>query len=681
MDNIDTQVARVRDPRAAFPSMQPQGSFGVRPDSDSAAVTLNDNPEDSKNLEQAKKRLKKQLAIRSGMAPGFSELLDELMGLDVRKTFRDRLVARGNIPSIGKHFCPAEKWRLSVYAESQTLWVVDRTLEWQTIGQFLLAAMAKTPLPNGESINHPLNKHDWFMITKAYSDWVVDSEDPTVPIEQIQLLVGSMTEGTKRLQIISKELQGMKSRLWEGIMPLSARRWREKKLYEAENFPEACRILSMVVNVFIYLNSDPVQAALRETFVLIDSVLRTFEGALNTKRALEGQPHVEVSNKWHQFVRAKYEVMVNRSHSWVLGHLDHMKGLVLERMAATATLRSETETSAFDDEMMKHMDMWQDLSEITSQADYGILMPMHGYAGSDVSLALPKYNFRTQPLRAAPSLGQRNEEYHQRRGHLTLRMQIDAIAAGVGQPELSDTEKTMRSLREQDIAQKQVRAEIRGEPAQYNGEPWARLIRDFDEWGFVVYRTCYSCSADEWIKFREKFEADQADWGSELEGVERIRKRSKLHWIDAKNLEIDGSDMDALRRSFGEFTEADDFPPGFPRDMFLVADEASVASYLKSQSECSPSGDDENFICVVDAKTDPEKTLPRPQETPGYGGTMRVLGSLLWDDVSAQVASYALWLDKLWPLAMNRPSQVYAGPVTQVQDILPRLEVDVSDKS
>jgi hypothetical protein len=49
-------------------------------------------------------------------------------------------------------------------------------------------------------------------------------------------------------------------------------------------------------------------------------------------------------------------------------------------------------------------------------------------------------------------------------------------------------------------------------------------------------------------------------------------------------------------------------------------------------------------------------------ETPGYDGQVRVLGSLLWDDVSAQISRQSQYLEDIWPLAMQNDLQVYEGP-------------------
>jgi hypothetical protein len=355
-------------------------------------------------------------------------------------------------------------------------------------------------------------------------------------------LIGSDDE-PDRMQAISKELQAMKARLWEGIMPLSARRWRERQLYDPANFSDACRILSMSVNVFLYLNHASVKAALRETFNLMDDALRTFERALNAKRAIEGKPAVDVCKKWHRFIRARYDLMVNRTHSCVMDHVDEMKSRILHQLDTLRTTSCDgVETTAAEEEQARLYDMWQDLSEIASQADYAILLPMDGYSGSRPDDVTSEYDFHKEPLRVHPDIRQRNLDYHNRRGHWAMALMVTQIAANLS------ADDPAQLLLGQDAGQKLVRAELRGKPVRYEKEPWALAITEDEEWGFVAYRACHSCSDAAWEEYRAKFDADSADWGPELAGIEGLRERSKIHWLDAKDWGIDGEDIDALRR-------------------------------------------------------------------------------------------------------------------------------------
>ena len=102
--------------------------------------------------------------------------------------------------------------------------------------------------------------------------------------------------------------------------------------------------------------------------------------------------------------------------------------------------------------------------------------------------------------------------------------------------------------------------------------------------------------------------------------------------------------------------------------MFLVADDASVASYLTRAPQVSiPGGDVGPFIKAVDALFDPKDAAFRSDESPGFDGTLRVLSSLVWDDVGALLLTQTQGLAELWPLVMEHPLEVYVGPVVEAQ--------------
>ncbi|KAI1318294.1 hypothetical protein F5Y16DRAFT_392111 [Xylariaceae sp. FL0255] len=584
-------------------------------------------------------------------------------------------------PSLEGHFVPRGNWNRGVNGSSRKVMIVDRILEWQTIAKFLSIAMGSMRLPTGKTISQPITRDECFLMTKPYSEWApppFNNED-TVAIDRMTTYIGSF-EDPYRTQIISKELQAMKCRLWEGIMPLSARRWQEQKLYDLENFSKACHVLSMVINVFHYLNVDVVRDALKETFLRIDRALGTFEDALNAKIALEGGASVEISRKWHEFVYAKYEVMVNTSHIWVTNHLEHMKDVVMAQIELQETFRDRVDGRLVDMELTKLFGMWQNLMQISHTANYSILMSTDGYAGPRMKQEDFKDETHMQTLPVALDIHRRIVQYHERRGRLTQDLRVNEYVGAVSNPRTPDYESIATELRAHDSIERILRNELHREPIEYEAEPWVTAIRDKEDWGFVVFRTCHSCTDDEWDKFRAKFDADQSDWGAELSGVEALRKRSKLHWLDAKDFGIEDGDVEALKSSFEEFIETEEFPENFFRDIFLVADAACVASYLTSASEDEPplSGDTGSFVCAVEASFDPEEGASRPMESPGYGGTLRVLGSLLWDDFSAQLASYCSSLESLWPLAMSHPFQIYVGPGVKVHNILPRRRESVA---
>lgn len=105
--------------------------------------------------------------------------------------------------------------------------------------------------------------------------------------------------------------------------------------------------------------------------------------------------------------------------------------------------------------------------------------------------------------------------------------------------------------------------------------------------------------------------------------------------------------------------------------MFLLADDASIESYLKPipTPPLGLVGDFGGFIVAVESSYDANEPNDREDESPGYPGTIRILGSVLWDDLCALLSMQTLFLEDLWPLAMYHPFGVYTGAVGQKQSL------------
>lgn len=107
------------------------------------------------------------------------------------------------------------------------------------------------------------------------------------------------------------------------------------------------------------------------------------------------------------------------------------------------------------------------------------------------------------------------------------------------------------------------------------------------------------------------------------------------------------------------------------KTVFLVADEAAVGSYLNPLPDppLGLVGDFGGFILAVDSDHDPLVPIDRADESPGYKGALRVLGSALWDDFCATITMRALNMSDMWSLAMYHPFEVYVGPIGQTQSL------------
>jgi hypothetical protein len=102
---------------------------------------------------------------------------------------------------------------------------------------------------------------------------------------------------------------------------------------------------------------------------------------------------------------------------------------------------------------------------------------------------------------------------------------------------------------------------------------------------------------------------------------------------------------------------------------FFVIDTASFASYMEPPTafqDRPPYGDYGGFLTLIDMASYRPQVIH--EQAPGYQNKLRVLGSLVFDDVYPLIASLAQRPRDLWPLAMRHPNQVYVGPPVAEQE-------------
>ncbi|KAK8015611.1 hypothetical protein PG991_008499 [Apiospora marii] len=583
------------------------------------------------------------------------EIVQVLLGPQnegIRGAIREDALARGNTPASRPRLVANEEavelghtvWVANVFPE------VDRILEPQTIVHFFEFTI-NGRLPSGKQTELPLLGDDMELVTEPYSEWAPApfNKSPRSAAEDVMTRIGS-DEDSGRLQVISKDLHAMKSRLWEGVMPLSQRRLDEQGASDLRNFTYTSQLVTQVINVFHYLNEPEVSDALRDTYNLIYDHLETFEKAFNAKRAQESQPGVSVTALWAEYMRSHYEVMENKAHTWVLEALRPLKRKVLA--AIDGHQPDQLMVADYDEIQWKLTNMWQDLSENTAHADWGIFIPMDGYKGCTASSATPRAVSKrkttaldgTEPIAFSPDTERRRREYHLRRRHIDLMASLKDMAENPGaqQRPFNDPAQLGPLLLMQAKAQAGARKELRGKSITYETESWMEHLSEKSGWGYVVYKTSQAHSKAQWSQFVEKFEADTGNWGHSLVNITKVRDISNMHWIDGNDVGKPTPNLEDLKSVCGFIPEP--CPPGEP-----------------------PQGNVGPFIYAVDALFDPNDPTFRSEESPFFEGKVRVLGSLVWDDVGALLLTQTQGLAELWPLAMEHPLELYVGPTVEVQ--------------
>ncbi|KAJ9416839.1 hypothetical protein FOXG_13011 [Fusarium oxysporum f. sp. lycopersici 4287] len=543
------------------------------------------------------------------------------------------------------------------------LWITDRIMDPQTIPHFFEFLM-NGELPGDRKTSRPLlTVEEVKNLTRPASEWAPAplNRQARSTGEWIGIRIGSY-EDSSRLWPIAKELHAMKSRLWEGVPPISERRWQELGLDHPDRFPEACSYFVAVINVFIYLNTKRTKAALRKTYNLIWDHLKVFEQAINAKRKAEVDDgvyeYVSVTGLWYEFIRAQYDSICENAHHWIIEHIDRIRESIVQELA----LHQPDHPDHYSDKQWELTNKLHDLAENTSQADYTIMMPTDGYKGDSLPVKEDDRlteahggGFRTETISWSANLAWRASDYTKRVRYLDRKEMYShfehedfrQLRSSVG---VTDPACMVISAISQIDAQAMAREELRGLPNHPDFVPWIEYARrkSNKRLGFVAYRLCHGYSPEKWDLFKAKLEADISDWGRGTVGINDIRKACKIQWIDGKEKDILDDDIDAAKKHFETISDQ-----AVHERVFLVIDEATMKSYLE------PEPGKEKFVVAIDAKYKPadEENV----ESPAYKGTLRIQGSLLWDELGALLIMQSAFLENLWPMAMHDAEGIYRG--------------------
>ncbi|PWY95936.1 hypothetical protein BO94DRAFT_507372 [Aspergillus sclerotioniger CBS 115572] len=564
-----------------------------------------------------------------------------------------------------------------VHWGNQYLSIVDRLIPPQTIIQFIECLMHGT-LPNGkETERERLEQEEFGLLSVPVAQWAGTSSpggEESI-LHRIMVVVGSH-EDPRRLCTVGKNIHSVKTRLWEGMVPMSAARWQDKGLSEREYFDTACEYLTAVITAFEYLNNHQVRANLRDGFNLISDHLGMFEEALNVKRRERGQKLLDLRGLWEEFIRAKYEVMTSRAHGWVVDRVKELQEKVIGEICALPVMNEE--------EISQEMEKWTTklfhVMEITSLADMTIWMPMEGYAGyqpsEDVVAGLRN-----------PNLGDYRKNYSDKLQAIVWPRMEQLIQEQLSkQPDDSNgqsPESRAKRFAVNTIAQDDLRQEIRGPAPVLVPEAWIQRILHFHELsqsveeevrmseGLAIYRLAYQVSDAEWEACKGKLEAHLASWGAGVDKAEEVKPLLKIHWFDGKELGFGDHDIDAAKKHYLEIRDSDAYVQKLQHDVFLVADGWSIASYKESgfhsPTKAMLPGDFQGHILAVDASFDPAAPNEHAEESPGFDGQMRILGNLVWSDLYAMLALRCGGLEDMWPLAMDHPQKAYTGLTVPLQ--------------
>lgn len=200
-------------------------------------------------------------------------------------------------------------------------------------------------------------------------------------------------------------------------------------------------------------------------------------------------------------------------------------------------------------------------------------------------------------------------------------------------------------------------------------EPWVTslALEKVEEFGFVIYRLYYG-DETEWESFVGKMENGLNSGWQGVVGSDKIKSKSRLHWIDGREEKIAEGDIGAARKDFKTILSSPSFPSNLQKSIFLAITPASFKSFADTRSG-DRKGDYRGFLDAVDADFDAEDEGNKKAYPKGYDGSFKIIDQLVWTDLLAinVIASGSMTVQDCWTLATQHPWGVYVGPTTGVK--------------
>jgi hypothetical protein len=599
---------------------------------------------------------------------------------------------------------------INVPETGKEIWVHETPLPVGTLGRFA-EFLSSHRLSNGQMTTVPtLPPSDVAKFMKPYNDWAPapynnNRNRADSAMNQFAMCFTGFADLLNFEAILSRggfsepakiefELETCRQRLWAGMVPLSDRRWAEKKLDSPENIDLAVEHLLQTCDM-VHFNLPGNSRAARQAYNKAYGIFVHFDTVLAAHYASTPRPSPtpRLADLWADFFFTHVKFITNRLHTWAAAHLDRLTTDLIHRIQTAPTLPGATRASPEQNALVTQFER---LTVITRRLDHVILFPLVGFkttlphwrhAASPPIVNWPAYlrSHGATPLAGnyPPDTVQRDAAYYQRLANL-VRQELtrvnnsaersSAIAAGAFAGE--GVAAPMRGIR---AAYAQGRRELRGEAEVVREEMWVGALRrsmespgegrppGYVKWGFVAYRVWYGHSEEQWAMFLRRFEADVNNWGEGVAGAEAVKEKMEIRWVDGRECGLAEGDVEGARKHFKALHENQGAGlDGLNAPAFLVADQHCVDSYIidfalpgqtfLDEADMSP------FILVGT-----KEGAGSRREAPGFEGTVRVLGSVLLDDVWPCLWWNVIHVEDMWNLAIWHPSCVYVGPVVHSQ--------------
>lgn len=472
------------------------------------------------------------------------------------------------------------------------------------------------------------------------------------------------------------------------------------------NYRNLFELMKDVIALFRWYNDESVLRYTRESFNWMVEIYVEFGKAANLRRQQQGiEEKLDFAGMWAEYWAATWNTMSDQTHRWIVDRVDEVQSRAFAEYC-TALSAAGGDDVAIREAGKRYYECVQDLRGLLTGVDYTMGIPMTGFTGygaTDSITDLPlteRQSLYMEMLgstsfvhQAAILQAQDQAEAEEAARPMSFAQTVD-IMSQLTKPahaRFRDTENLIGHYMEGKTNRDETRLALRGELKPSSQEYWITILKDrldfylenkqgadreAHRWGFVVYRLTYEQTEEEWTTFMDKFHKDVSRSGEWIAGADTIMSRAGLTFIDGRDVGIAEGDIEAAKRHFkSTFTMLPTLGRMWTQD-FLVVDKQSYQSYAQTpEEEIRPPppygpgfGCNGGHVRLVDAVSDKLPQDVIDASCPGYKGQVKVLSSLVFEEVYPLLATLSLRPYGLWPVARLHAREVYVGTTDASQE-------------
>jgi hypothetical protein len=578
----------------------------------------------------------------------------------------------------------------------------------QTFGDYATGGLR---LGGGRPSFPLLTQEEWALLNAPYSQWApapfnrlsyscMERVAPLIMRQELPELRNQPHIG------FLARLRPLKAKLLLGMVPLSKDRWLERKMDDPANYKNLFELMNDLTRLFEWFNHEEVHTRTRDAFNWMVDRYVEFQKAANLRREQNGiEERLDLAGMWAEHWSDTMTNMSEQTHRWVVDRVDEVQARAFAQYQ-DALKTAGTDEVAIGEAGKKYYECVQDLRGMLTRLDYTIGVPMTGFKGYKAENAFKDLPVSQRRDTWSKMMGAKSFKHQvaileaEDKAHaeetanppsLAERMDIMGQLTKPAHPRFRDTENLLGHYEEGKKNRDEIRLALCGPPKLPTQEHWITILRermDFyaknprniernpDAWGFVCYRLTYEQTDEQWATFQENFNKDIIRSGTWIEGFGDIIHKHKIMFIDGRKVGIAEGDVAAAKQHFKQtFTMLPGLGRMWTQD-FLVVDKQAYASHVDPPTEekrppppyGAAFGCNGGHVRLVDTTYDqvPQELLKAV--SPGYKGEMKVLSSLLLEEVYPLLASLSLRPFGMWPCARLHPREVYVGTTDAAQE-------------